>query len=210
MKQKKITIGMVLLLIPIILAIIYSYIIISHFIKRSKEIGKCTEIVSATVVDIKQEKRYEKNDNSGKPIYSYLYYCTYQFKYGNQDRQVVDRYSNSWHNIGDKVKLRVNPDNPYEWTNDNQLSSHKDSIIFGFIVLFHCLLIIYLYIRYRLKKRKKRKLEEQKDNLEQIDYSTQIDQVLQTNQLDLDQQDHNNSNKKIKIKLVKKDSNNKI
>lgn len=125
---------------------------ISFMIELEKE--NCTEIVDARVVDV--EVSYSKSRKGTK---STVYTPVYEFEFNGEKHTVASRTSSGFNSvdIGDNVKLNVNPDNVQEVFCSEQNKSIKLIAIilkligFGFGALY-LFFAIRLFIRKYILK----------------------------------------------------------
>ena len=120
---------------------------VSIFMKlRSNNLTKsCTETISATIIDI-QETRTK--DYEG--YYRTTYYNVYQYKYGQityNKKSNTNKHDN--YNIGDKVTIKVDPNNPSEFIDANTTST-LNILFIAFIIASSIMFIvsIILFIIY--------------------------------------------------------------
>ena len=131
------------------MAIIFGTVSIFMKLKSNDLTKSCTETISATIIDI-QETRTK--DYEG--YYITTYYNVYQYKYGQltyTKKSNTNKHDN--YNIGNKVTINVDPNNPSEFIDANTTST-LNILFIAFLIASSIMFIvsIILFIIY-IKKR---------------------------------------------------------
>ena len=111
---------------PLLVGIIFLGVGVFLYFNNQNLIKRCTEEVSATIVDIKEEL---STDSDGS---TYLYYPIYEYKVGEDVKRVKSSKSSSisTNSIGDKVTILYNPNKTTEFIVKGEKSSSIFSIVF--------------------------------------------------------------------------------
>ncbi len=95
------------------------FIVTGIFIYNSynSKTKKCTEPVTATVVEINEKRERRMSDEDLNPEYIKYYYPVFEYSYNGKDYKIEskDGEKPSSYEVNEKVDLLVNPNNPSEF-----------------------------------------------------------------------------------------------
>ena len=126
-----------------LIGIVFLSVGIGLRVNENKKKENCTQPVVATVKNMVKDRSYKDIDD----IITYYWYPVYEYKVGDAIYTRISNIGNvkKQYEIGQKVNILVNPNNPEEIYNDNEKQELIGKI---FLVVGIALLLIGLLVAY--------------------------------------------------------------
>lgn len=126
-----------------LIGIVFLSVGIGLRVNENKKKENCTQPVVATVKNMVKDRSYKDIDD----IITYYWYPVYEYKVGDAIYTRISNIGNvkKQYEIGQKVNILVNPNNPDEIYNDNEKQELIGKI---FLVVGIALLLIGLLVAY--------------------------------------------------------------